>query len=340
MIEMRSDTFTLPTAAMRRAMADAELGDDVYGEDPTVNALEERTAALLGVEAACLMPSGTMANLTSIMTHCPRGSKVLVGAETDVYLYEAFGAAVCGGVGYEPLRNEPDGRIALETLAAGFPEEEGDPQFAPVGLICLENTHNRCGGRFLGLDYLAEVRAFADGHGLPVHLDGARLFNAAVGQGVEPSVIAGYADSVQFCLSKGLGAPIGSMVAGGAAFVRRVRTARKMLGGGMRQAGVIAAAGLIALETYHRLAEDHEHARILAEGLAELPGLEIEPAHVQTNIVLFRVPGHEPAELVRTLRGLGLAVGEFGHGRVRAVTHSGVSRKDVDDALNIMRKVV
>ncbi|WP_061293917.1 GntG family PLP-dependent aldolase [Herbidospora cretacea] len=340
MIEMRSDTFTLPTPAMRRAMADAEVGDDVYGEDPTVNALEERTAALLGKERACLMPSGTMANLTSVLAHCPRGTKVLVGAETDIYLYEAHGAAVVGGVSYEPLPNLPDGRISLDALAAGFPEEEGDPQFAEVGLICLENTHNRCGGAVLPPGYAEEVRRFADERGVPVHLDGARLFNAAAAMGVSPAAVAGHADSVQFCLSKGLGAPIGSMVAGSEAFVARVRRLRKMLGGGMRQAGILAAAAMVALDTAGRLAEDHEHARLLAKGLADVPGVEVDPSAVQTNIVLFRVAGLAPPEVVRRCRDGGLSIGEFGHGRLRAVTHLGVTRPDVDTALDIIRTAI
>lgn len=289
MIELRSDTFTLPTARMREAMLGAQLGDDVYGEDPTVRALEERAADLLGKAAACLLPSGTMANLAAIMTHCPRGSKILVGAESDIYVYEAHGASVVGGIGYEPLPNQADGRILLTDLAAGFPPDPEDPQFALPGLICLENTQNRCGGVVLPSEYLAEVRAFADGHGLPVHMDGARIFNAAVAAGTPVSEITRYADSVQFCLSKGLSAPIGSIVAGSAEFIRGVRRVRKMLGGGMRQAGIIAAAGLVALEETDRLAEDHANARLLAEGLAGVAGIELDPAVVQTNIVMFRV---------------------------------------------------
>lgn len=342
MIEMRSDTFTLPTEDMMRAIAAAPLGDDVYGEDPTVRELEETAAHLLGKEAACLMPSGTMANLAAIMTHCPRGAKVLVGAESDIYLYEAAGAVVCGGVTYEPLPNQPDGRLLLDDLRAGLAEDAADPQFALPGLICLENTQNRCGGVPLSLEYQDEVRRFADEQGLPVHLDGARLFNAAVALGVPVSDVARVADSVQFCLSKGLGAPIGSVVAGGTEFIGGVHRVRKMLGGGMRQAGIVAAAGLVALADAERLAEDHANARAFAEGLAGIPGIAIDPGTVRTNILLFRVdaPGFTPASFVHTAHRAGLHVGEFGHGRIRAVLHSGVSRRDVDSAVDIVAKAL
>ncbi|MFE5093335.1 low-specificity L-threonine aldolase [Streptomyces sp. NPDC056638] len=342
MIELRSDTFTLPTQQMRWAMAEAELGDDVYGEDPTVRALEERVADTLGKPAACLMPSGTMANLAAVMAHCERGSKILVGAESDLYVYEAQGAAVCGGIGYEPLPNQSDGTILLSDLAEGFPTDPDDPQFALPGLICLENTQNRCGGVVLPLDYLAQVRRFADERDVPVHLDGARVFNAAVASGVPVSEIVGYADSVQFCLSKGLSAPIGSMLAGSADFVRRARRVRKLLGGGMRQAGVIAAAGLVALDGVDRLAEDHANAALLAEGLADIPGIALDPAEVQTNIVMFRVvdPRFTWQTFVAAAERYGLRIGELGHGRVRAVTHCGVSTAQIKEAVTIVGRII
>ncbi|KAA2254644.1 low-specificity L-threonine aldolase [Solihabitans fulvus] len=339
MIELRSDTFTLPTSAMLRAMGEAPLGDDVYGEDPTVRELEERAAHVLGKEAACLLPSGTMANLASILVHCPRGSKALVGAESDIYVYEAAGASVCGGVAYEPLPNQPDGTIELADLRRGFPDDPDDPQFALPALICLENTQNRCGGAVLPFHYLAEVRRFADERGVPVHLDGARLFNAAVALGVPASEIARYADSVQFCLSKGLSAPIGSIAAGTRDFVTSVRRVRKMLGGGMRQAGVIAAAGIVALGEVDRLAEDHANARLLADGLADVPGIEIDPSSVRTNILMFRVkdPRFTWQSFVDSTRVRGLSIAELGHGRLRAVTHAGVSAADVTKAVEIVR---
>lgn len=342
MIELRSDTFTLPSARMRQAMHEAPLGDDVYGEDPTVRALEERAAALLGKEASCLLPSGTMANLASLMAHCPRGTKALVGAESDIHLYEAAGASVCGGIGYEPLPNQPDGRIDPADLEGAFPDDPDDPQFALPAVICLENTHNRCGGVVLDDAYLAQVRALADRRGVAVHLDGARIFNAAVASGVPVADIARHADSVQFCLSKGLGAPIGSMAVGSERFIGSVRRLRKMLGGGMRQAGIIAAAGLVALEDSGRLAEDHANARRLAEGLAEIPGIGIDPGTVRTNIVLFTVTDPRltwRSFLDATLRE-GVAWADFGHDRLRAVTHSGVSDKDVEQALCAVRRVM
>jgi threonine aldolase len=342
MIELRSDTFTLPTPAMRRAMNDARLGDDVYGEDPTVRELEERAAQVLGMQASCLMPSGTMANLASIMVHAPRGSKILVGAESDIYIYEAGGASVCGGVMYEPVANQPDGRLLISNLARCFPDDPDDPQFAIPSLLCLENTQNRCGGVVLPMDYLREVRQFAVDRSVPIHLDGARLFNAVIALEVAPSDITCFADSVQFCLSKGLGAPIGSMVAGDAEFISEVRRVRKMLGGGMRQAGIVAAAGLVALDTRDRLAEDHANALRLAEGLADVAGIEVDPAAVQTNIVMFRVthPGFTWQTFADAAAELGLAVAELGHGRLRAVTHQGVDKADIDEAVQIVSRVL
>ncbi|MFE2752891.1 GntG family PLP-dependent aldolase [Actinosynnema sp. NPDC059335] len=340
MIELRSDTFTLPTPDMLKAMVAAPLGDDVYGEDPTVRELEELAAATLGKQAACLTPSGTMANLTAIMAHAPRGAKVLVGDESDIHIYQAGGAAVVGGVVYEPVRTAADGTLALDDLARGFPDDPDDPQFALPALICLEDTHNRAGGKVLPPGYLAEVRRFADERGVAVHLDGARVFNAAVASGVPVARIAEHVDSVQFCLSKGLGAPIGSIVAGPAEFITAVRRLRKLLGGGMRQAGVIAAAGILAITNAHRLAEDHANARRLAEGLAGVDGVEVDPAQVQTNIVMFRVHGFSWQAFVAAAAAEGLAVGELGHGRIRAVTHSGVTEADVDRAVAVVRAVV
>ena len=339
MIELRSDTFTQPTRRMRAAMMHATVGDDGYGEDPTVHRLEELAARMLGKEAACLLPSGTMANLASIMAHAPRGSTILVGAESDVYLYEAHGAAVLAGVGYQPVHTQPDGTLRLADLTAGLPDDPEDPQFAPPALVCLENTHNRSGGRILPLAYQARVAAFAAGHGLPVHLDGARIFNAAVGLGVPVAEVARHADSVQFCLSKGLSAPVGSMAVGTGPFVARVRRIRKMLGGGMRQAGVLAAAGIVALEEMvDRLAEDHANARRLAAGLRTVPGVLVDPPP-QTNMVMFRVPHLAPADFVAAARAAGVALGGFGHGRIRAVTHRGVTTADVDAAVDAISRV-
>lgn len=338
MIELRSDTFTLPTERMRAAMATAEVGNDVYREDPTVRRLEERAAELLGKEAALLLPSGTMANLCAIMSVTPRGGKILCGDESDIYLHEAGGASVCGGAVYAPVATQADGTLRLDDLAAALPEDRDDPEFAPAALVCLENSHNRSGGRVLRPEYLAQVGEFARAERIPVHLDGARVFNAAVSLGVEPASLVRSVDTVQFCLSKGLSAPIGSVLVGSHAVLERARRIRKMLGGGMRQAGVIAAAGLVALEEMvPRLVSDHAHAQRLASGLASLPGVVVNP--VETNIVMFRVDmAHE--QFITAMRDRGVAIAELGRGRLRAVTHAGVDAAGIDEALAAARAVL
>lgn len=340
-VELRSDTFTLPTPRMLDEMTKAPLGDDVYGEDPTVRDLEALAAKLLGKDDACFMPSGTMGNLAAILAHCPRGTKALSGAESDIYVYEAGGASYCGGVVVEPIANAADGTMAIADIEAAFPEDPDDPQFALPALLCVENPQNRCGGRVLPLEYLAEIRALANSRGVAVHLDGARIFNAALVLGVPAHTIAAHADSVQFCLSKGLSAPVGSMVAGGTDFITTVRRIRKMLGGGMRQAGVLAAAGLVALrDMTARLGDDHLAAQRLSDGLAALPGVEVEP--VETNMVFFRVdtPRLTQADFIASAWTEGVRLAELGHGRIRAVTHAGVSEADVDRALAVFRGIL
>jgi threonine aldolase len=342
-IELRSDTFTLPTEEMRAAMAGAPLGDDVYGKDPTVRRLEELAAAAMGKPASCLMPSGTMANLAALLAHVPRGGKAIVGAESDIYVYEGGGASVCGGVVYGPVPNLPDGSLDPDALAAEFPADPDDPQFAPPALICLENSQNRCGGRVLSPSYHKRIAALAAERGVALHLDGARLFNAATALGVPASSLAAHADSVQFCLSKGLSAPIGSMLAGDVPFVDRARRLRKMLGGGMRQAGVVAAAGIVALETMtSRLSEDHATARRLAGGLRQLPGIALDPPDVATNIVMFRVVDDRYTwrSFIAAAADRGVCLAELGHGRIRAVTHRGVTTADVDRALDAIAAVL
>lgn len=336
MIDLRSDTFSMPTKRMRDAMATAVLGNDVYREDPTVRRLEELVADLLGKDAACLMPSGTMANLSAVLAWMPRGSKLICGDESDIYLHEAGGASICGGVVYHPVPTGADGRLAVDDLAGAFPDDDSDPEFAPPSLITVENSHNRRGGRVLPPEYLREVRQFARSRGVPVHLDGARLFNAATALGVPAAELTRHVDSVQFCMSKGLCAPIGSMLAGPGEFVDRARRIRKMLGGGMRQAGVIAAAGLLAVtEMRLRLPEDHDNARRLARGLAEVPGLTVEP--VETNIVMFRPRHGSTAELIDELGRRGVAVGELGgSGLIRAVTYADIGTADIDRAVEII----
>ena len=339
MIDYLSDTVTHPTDEMRQAMAAAPVGDDVYGEDPTINRLEAMSAEQLGKEAGCFMPSGTMANLASVLAHCPRGFEVLVGDESDLYHYEAGGVSIVGGVVLHPVPTAADGRLELDALRAAV-RDPTDFQMARAGLIALENPHCRRGGRALPLRYLESVRELADELGLPVHIDGARIWNAAVASGVPAADIVRHADSVQFCLSKNLAAPVGSVVVGSAGFVDDVRRLRKMLGGGMRQAGILAAAGIVALETMvPRLAEDHRRARRLAEAIAVLPGIEVHLDEVETNMVFFRVerPNETPESFLRSLHQHGVRMGELGHGRIRAVVHYQVSDQDIEDTIAVFR---
>ena len=338
-IDLRSDTVTLPTPSMRRAIAEAPLGDDVYGEDPTINRLEALAAERVGKEAALLVVSGTMGNLCALLAHCARGDEVLVGDLSHIYNYEAGGASVLGGVAFHVVPTLPNGELPLDELAAAVRHAD-DPHEALTRLICLENTHNRCGGVALAPEYLCAVQAFARERGLRVHLDGARLFNAAVAQRADVRSITAHVDSVQFCLSKGLAAPVGSIVAGDAAFIARARRIRKLVGGSMRQAGIIAAAGIVALEEMvDRLAEDHANARMLAEGLASFPQIAIDLDSMQTDIVIFSLqPGAGTATaLVQALAARGVLVGEMGRGAIRAVTHYGIDASDIEEALEAAR---
>ncbi|MEU8891494.1 low-specificity L-threonine aldolase [Streptomyces sp. NPDC048442] len=344
-IELRSDTFTLPTPRMLRAAAEAPLGDDVYGEDPTVTQLEETAAKMLGKPAAVLMPSGTMANLTALLTHSPRGGKAVVGAESDIYVYEAGGASVVGGIVYEPVSAAEDGTLPLDAVAAACTVDADDPQFALPAVLSLETPHNRRGGIPLSPDYLAAAGALAREHKVAFHLDGARIFNAALALGVPAATLAAPADTVQFCLSKGLSAPIGSVLAGDEASIATARRYRKMLGGGMRQAGIIAACGIVALEEMDdRLATDHAHAARLAEGLAGVSGLRLDPEPPRTNMVFFTVDTdatrHTTESLIEGARSRGVHLAELGPGRLRAVTHSGVTADDIDRAVETLAAVL
>jgi threonine aldolase len=323
--DFRSDTVTRPTPAMRAAMAAAPVGDDVFGDDPSVNALEAEIAALLDFEAALFLPSGTQSNLVGVMTHCARGDEYIVGQEAHSYRYEGGGAAVLGSVQPQPLDNAADGTLPLPAIEAAIKPD--DAHFARTRLIALENT---IGGRVLPAGYTAAVREIADARGLALHLDGARLWNAAVKQGVDPRAIARHFDSVSVCLSKGLGAPVGSVLCGGRDFIRTARRWRKMLGGGMRQAGILAAAGRYAIAHHiSRLAEDHEHAARLAAGLARHAGLAVAPP--QTNMVFVGVPESIATAFAAHLAADG--VRPYGTTRQRWCTHLDVSRADVDAAI-------
>ncbi|TET94899.1 MAG: low-specificity L-threonine aldolase, partial [Dehalococcoidia bacterium] len=337
-IDLRSDTVTLPSPAMRQAIAEAELGDDVFGDDPTVNRLEAMAAKVMGKEAALLTTSGTQSNLTAMLSHCQRGDEVIVGDEAHILHYEAGGAFALGGLGLRPVRNDEQGRLDLQEVRSAI--RGRDVHFPPTGLICVENTHNRCGGSVLSEDDLAAVRHLADEYSLPVHLDGARLFNAAAALGVPASRLARYADSVAFSLCKGLACPVGSVLCGSREFIAGARRFRKMLGGGMRQAGIIAAAGVYALEKMvDRLAEDHDNARLLAEGLSSIPGIRLAPPP-QSNLVFFTAEGWDLGELVRRLGAQGILCLDEGGGRIRMVTHYGIERRDVEEALVRVRELM
>jgi threonine aldolase len=343
-IDLRSDTVTLPSPAMRQVMSTAEVGDDVFGEDPTVARLEALAADMMGKDAALLVASGTMGNLASLLAHCNRGREVILGDQSHIYHYENGSASTLGGLVLHPVSTNPDGTLPLDLIEAAIHSPAHHYHFyhhAPAGVICLENTHNRCGGAVLSPDYFADVAAIAHRYGLPVHLDGARLFNASVAAKRPVTDWTEHVSSVQFCLSKGLSAPVGSMICGSAAFVDRARWMRKMLGGGMRQAGVIAAPGIVALsEMVGRLDDDHRNARLLAEGIASLDGVTLDPERVDSNIVVFRMSSAARAEtFAEALEQEGVLVSDFGGGRLRVVTHYGITEADCRLAIEVIRRV-
>jgi len=334
LIDLRSDTVTLPTPEMREAIARAELGDDVYGEDPTVNRLEAMAASMMGKEAALLVPSGTMGNLAAMLTHCARGTKALVGSQSHTNLYEAGGASALGGVVLTAVANTEDGELDMGELRRelGTP---ADDHFAQPSLVVIENTHNRCGGAPIKLSHMAEVSdaAHQRNRKIPLHLDGARIFNAALALETTPKEIASGADTVSFCLSKGLGCPVGSLLCGSREFIARAHRTRKVLGGGMRQAGIIAAAGIVALTTMvDRLAEDHQNARALAQGFALVAGLNVRPVANRTNMVVFDVDGDADASrrFAAAMKERGVLISPREATSFRAVTHHGISRADID----------
>lgn len=349
-IDARSDTVTHPTQAMRAAMAQAPVGDDVFGDDPTVLALEARAAQMLGKEAALFVPSGTMGNLVSLMAHVPRGGEIIAPAQAHVFNDEAANYAVVAGAGMRPIAEDADGQMPVDAVVGAI-QDAGDPHCPITSLVVVENCHAHTMSRPVSPGYLALLRG-ALPSGLPIHIDGARLFNAAVALGVPVADLVRDADSATFCLSKGLSAPVGSVVVGSADFIWRARRARKLLGGGLRQAGVLAAAGLVALQdgpdgTVERLAEDHRRARMLAEGLAAQDGVVspghlaqpdgdlLDPGRVATNFVLFAVTGGSSrrAAYLAALRERGVGMVAYPHGQIRAVTHRGIGDADVDAIL-------
>ncbi|HUQ43154.1 MAG TPA: GntG family PLP-dependent aldolase [Candidatus Limnocylindria bacterium] len=347
LIDLRSDTVTKPTPEMRRAMAEAEVGDDVFGDDPTVNALEARAAELLGKDAGLFVSSGAMGNLVAQMAHVQRGQEVIAGTHGHILLHEAASYAVVVGAGVRPIEEQPDGTLDLEEVRQAFrdPTDVHDPI---TGLVVFENASAHANNQPVGSRYMRDLAAVAHAGGVPLHVDGARFWNAVVSLDEDPRELAGPADSVTFCLSKGLGCPVGSVLVGSTEFIWRARRARKLLGGGMRQVGILAAAGLVALRDgdrgmIDRLAEDHSNARFLAEALAEIPGIcspgetaqpvgdRLDPGRVRTNFVLFRVERDREAFLAALERRGVLMLSFMPHnGQIRAVTHYGIERSDVE----------
>ncbi|NWF92981.1 MAG: low-specificity L-threonine aldolase [Syntrophaceae bacterium] len=340
MIDLRSDTVTKPTPMMRKAMAEAEVGDDVFGEDPTVNALQEKVARLLGKESAIFVPSGTMANQLAIKSHTQPGDEVIIEGTSHPYNFEGGAGAALSGVQFYCLKGT---RGILDASQIDEAIRSDDHHFPVTRLICLENTHNRGGGSIYPIEKLMEIYRLAKSKGLLVHLDGARLWNASIATGIRPDEYAQWADSVSVCLSKGLGAPIGSLVAGSKAFIDRVHRFRKMFGGGMRQAGIIAAAGIYALDHHmERLQEDHRNARRLALALKELKGISINPEHVETNIVIFDISktGMTAHEIAARMRKSGVLIHPISQTQIRLVTHLDVSSQDIEVAIGVFEKVL
>jgi len=340
-VDLRSDTVTKPTPAMRRAMAEAQVGDDVFGDDPTVNRLQEKVAALLGKEAAIYMPSGTMANQTAIRAHTEPGDEIICHHDSHIYNYEGGAPCALSGCSLR-LLDGPRGQFDAEQARAAI-RDLANVHFPRTRLIVIENTQNRGGGSIWPVDRIAAIRKVADENGIAMHLDGARLLNACVATGLAPTDYTPYFETVSMCFSKGLGAPIGSAVAGTAEMVKRIRRFRKMFGGGMRQAGIVAAAAIYALDhNVERLAEDHANARRLAQAIAEMPGLSIDPNEVVTNILYFDVdPAIGTAAQFRDrLRAEGVWVNATGPQRIRAVTHLDVDTADIDRAIAVMRRML
>jgi len=329
-VDLRSDTTTLPTDEMRQAIAESELGDDVFQGDPTVNRLQDLAAQRMGKEAALLVPSGTMANLASILTHCGRGAEVILGNRAHTYKYEKGGISAYGGIHSTQIPNQDDGTMQLEDIRAAI--RGIDDHFPVTKLICLENTHNVCSGAPLSVKYTKEVANLARAHNIKLHIDGARIFNAAVAQGVEVQELVEDADSMSFCMSKGLAAPVGSIICGSKDFIDQARGIRKGLGGGMRQAGIIAAAGIVALENMvDRLQEDHTNARLLADGIADLSGIVLDPETIKTNIIYFDMDDNaiESADFLTVLAAKGIQFFDTGPRRFRMVTHYGITAEDI-----------
>lgn len=336
-VDLRSDTVTHPTPEMRRAMAEAEVGDDVYGEDPTLNRLEAKAADMLGKEAAVFVASGTMGNLVSVLSHAQRGDEIILGDQAHIFRSEAGGASALGGVSFQTLRNDDRGMLDPDEVEAAI--KPPNVHFTRTALVALENTHNATGGSVLTPEDTKAIADVAHRHDVPLHIDGARIFNAAVSLETPVAELVKDADSVTFCLSKGLSCPIGSIICGSNEYIQEARKWRKMVGGSMRQVGIIAAAGIVALDTMvERLAEDHANGRKLAEGIAKIPGINIDPEKLPTNLVRFEVTAKNRSDLARKLNERGVKGGSP-NTSWRFVTHYGITSEDVDYAIDAVESV-
>lgn len=341
-VDLRSDTVTQPTPAMREAMSSAVVGDDVYGEDPTINALQELSAKMMGMEKGLFVASGTMGNLIAILSHCQRGDEVIVGKKNHVFLHEAGGLSVLGGVHSSQISNLSDGSLDLQEIESSIRED--DPHEPITRLICLENTHNACGGVFQSPEYTQQAADFAHTRGLKLHIDGARIFNAAAAQKINVKDLTAPADSITFCLSKGLCAPVGSVLCGSREFIHKAQRIRKLLGGGMRQAGILAAAGIVALETMTvRLSDDHQRARTLANGLAQIPGISFHFGMPATNMVFLTIEPDVKMDgetAIKELRQLGILVGGTGPRSFRLVLHYWIDDAGVERTIQAFKAVI
>ena len=340
-IDLRSDTVTQPTNEMRQVIANAELGDDVFQEDPTINKLENYAAKLLGKEAALLVPSGTMGNLASILAHCERGTEVILGDQSHTFIYEAGGISSFGGIHSRQLNNNDDGTIDLHLIKSAIRDD--NVHFPITSAISLENTHNMCYGAPLSIEYINSVAFIAKENGLKLHIDGARIFNATTSLNVDIKEMVKNVDSITFCMSKGLAAPIGSMVCGNNKFINKVRRNRKALGGGMRQAGIIAAAGLMAINTLNtQITEDHKNAQILARGISQINGLSIQLNNIKTNIIYFELDTTKISgkKLVDEMEKVGVKFLETSPNRFRLVTHYGITEKDIQFTLSSLNSII
>lgn len=338
-IDLRSDTVTLPTKEMRDAIYGADLGDDVYGEDPATNELQKIASDILGKEDSILIPSGSMGNLAAVLTHCNRGEEIILGDLSHIFLNEGGGVSALGGIHPHTLPNQRDGTIKLKDIESAI--RRPDIHHPLTKLVCLENTHNRCNGAPLTPEYMKKVADICRKNELLLHVDGARLFNAAVSLKVDVKSLTEHADSVMVCLSKGLSAPVGSILCGDSEFIRKARRTRKLLGGGMRQCGIISAAGIVSLNNFEdTIKEDHKNAKLLAEGISQIDGIEIDPSLVKTNILYFELTDLEPQKFYKKLGKMGLKVLKTGKNKFRMVTHREIDEKKIKESISIIKRAV